>query len=88
MTCQPGVGRIQSFVSATIGETVKYSKSQAIEDAIKRLLSMGWTIKSTKRHVRIESPDGKIVTTAPKTPSDWRSEKNWFSQNRKRGVPV
>ncbi len=66
----------------------RYSTSNKINDVVKWLLRCGWCVKSTKRHVRIESGDGTMNLTVPKTPSDHRAELNWISQARRIGVDL
>lgn len=65
----------------------QYSKCKAINDVVIKLLKDGWEVlRLNGGHPRIKSPDGKTTLTVPKTPSDWRTEKNWMSQARRAGA--
>ena len=66
----------------------QYSTSTRINAAARAFVSAGWDNVSRGKHGRLRSPDGKTTITVPLTPSDWRSEKNWFSQLSRSGIEV
>jgi hypothetical protein len=46
----------------------RYSTDDTIEAAVRWLLKNGWHLKNSKRHVRLESEDGKTHLTVSTSP--------------------
>jgi predicted RNA binding protein YcfA (HicA-like mRNA interferase family) len=61
---------------------MRYSTDEKIDNVVRKLLSTGWLVKSSKRHLRIKSPTGAVLTV-PGSPSCPRAALNWISQIRR-----
>ena len=66
---------------------MKYSRNPTIDAAARKLIKSGeWFFKSNKCHAKLEHFETHQCITIPDSPSDHRSEKNWFAQLRRLGV--
>jgi len=55
-------------------------------ELLRQLDAQGFTWRPTKRqHIMVYAPDGRLVTTLPSTPSDYRSMKNAIAVLRRAG---
>jgi len=53
-----------------------------LRDEVGRLLRLGWTDETGKKHVKLRSPDGRLVIL-PSTPSDTRAWRNAVAKLRR-----
>lgn len=79
-------GDASDHLEHQVGETQK-KRARTVEEA---LVAGGWELKRAKKHIqfsrRVRLPDGqasKQNITLPKTPSDWRAEKNTLAELRR-----
>jgi hypothetical protein len=57
-----------------------------INKLLRELARQGFTYRGTgSGHYLVWGPDGKVVTTLPASPSDWRSLKNAIAVLRRAG---
>jgi len=56
---------------------MKYSKCREINNIVKILVRQGWLFQQGGKHGQIRPPSCGGTLTVPKTPSDWRSFKNF-----------
>ena len=54
----------------------------------RRIIEAGYVIKSGGKHDRIETPDGRLVTTLAGTPSDFRGMMNAVKELHRKGIDV
>lgn len=63
---------------------MRYSKSEAIDNAVIELTRRGWKVEKGGKHWKVWSPQGDHRFIVPGTPSDFRAEKNWLSDVRRK----
>lgn len=59
---------------------MRYSKDKRIDAVVRKLLREGWSVKSAKRHLRLENEVTRDCITVPGSPSDHRATQNWLHQ--------
>lgn len=58
---------------------MKYCSNKDTNKLIISLLKKGWRVIESKKHLKLKTPQGKIVITS-RTPSDRRTYQNFLSR--------
>jgi hypothetical protein len=66
----------------------RYSTDDRIEAAVRWLIKNGWHTKSSKRHLRLQSDDGKHCLTVATSPSDPHSYWHFLRDLRQLGIDL
>lgn len=61
---------------------MRYCSDKEVDRLIRRLVSQGWLYRNGSKHGRLAHPAGSPVLTVSRTPSDWRSVRNFFRDLR------
>lgn len=61
-----------------------FSKSDVINETVRQLIRRGWKAERGGKHWKVFSPKGDHRFIVPSTPSDFRSEKNWLADVRRK----
>lgn len=54
----------------------------------RRIIEAGYVIRSGGKHDRVETPEGRLVTTLAGTPSDFRGMMNMVKELARKGIDV
>lgn len=60
------------------------SDQKKIKKIVREAIRQGWTIQSTKNHIKLRTPENYLVVM-PATPSDWRSVQNSLAVMKRHG---
>lgn len=67
---------------------MKYSKNKTIDAIVRKLLKLGWIVKSRNVHVKLFHQEKGVTLMVPGSPSDGRAVLNFMADVKRAGFAV